>query len=403
MLTIKPLALGCATHPVAGAGGVTNLIIAVSAGFEMQGVRPVLCWDQRLWKTLAGVIPPATAPDLGQAKVRSEWLAFGEVYPASAEAVSAYAQVMFSRRGEVLSSKRLHVSGARHWRSLAGAAWPSEPAPLGGPTLLEWSRAYGGGQHRLNPGGVGFYEGRWADQPLPQIEYANALMTSPDDRPLPAGFGPLPLDGPDRWLPSGTYDQRWRENDFPAMAADTPADVLMLAPRDQQIEGYFQPGDILRCEGMTETGQPRQWELPPWQARAFIRRPVSGYHLVSVTMHADTVWLLPQEGLLGLVWRGSVPITENDAFDVDVVMAALEDIDDPRPLSLYEAQVAARSGTQQNALLASLDESPLLPRGQGGSLIPAMPPDALARINKIQAAALATAKRAQALGGRYGG
>ena len=50
--------------------------------------------------------------------MRSEWLAFGEVYPASAEAVSAYAQVMFSRRGEVLSSKRLHVSGAREFGSL---------------------------------------------------------------------------------------------------------------------------------------------------------------------------------------------------------------------------------------------------------------------------------------------
>ena len=89
MLTVKPQSLSCLSRPVPGPGGSTTLVVTVMAGFDMQGVQPRLCSDQTLWKELAGVLPAKTAPDLGFAKPRAEWLAFGRVYPAALNAVSA--------------------------------------------------------------------------------------------------------------------------------------------------------------------------------------------------------------------------------------------------------------------------------------------------------------------------
>ena len=397
MLIVKPQSLSCSFRPVAGPGGLVSLVVTVMVAYKMQGSRQVLCSEQNLWKELAPVLPAKTAPDLGFIKGRSEWLAFGRVYPAAADSVSALARIVMQRDKKILFDKRLHVSGERRWLSRGGLAWPSEPKPLKGPVFLDWPHAYGGAEHDTNPSGVGAYVGGWVDQRLPQIEYANSLISSPEETVEPAGFGPVPLDAPKRFKPFGTYDARWKKQDYPGLASDTPGEVLMVGPRDQHLDGYFLPGDRFTCEGMSLNGQPVQWTLPDWQVRCFVRRTPVGRELIPLEMRADTVLLLPHAGMLGMIWRGSVVISESDAHDVALLCAALEDGVAPKSLSHYSTQIAVRTGLQKDAALAMLDESPLLPEGQQGSILPVIPPATKARMQKAHQAAHVAAAQAKNL------
>lgn len=395
MQTIKPQSLSCSSRPVAGPGGQTRLVVTVMAGFEMHGSMPVLSSDQNFWKALVPVLPTKTAPDLGFTKPHAEWLAFGYVYPAQPDAMTALARVSMSRDGKSLANKSLLVSGERRWLNRSGLAWPPEPQVIGQSVKLDWTKAFGGKGHPSNPSGLGIYPDGWAGQLMPQIEYPDHLIASPSDRPVPAGFGPIPLDAPGRFKPFGTFDARWKKEDYPALPNDTPPEVLMLAPVDQRLEGWFEPGDIFTCEGMSPDGKAKRWILPDWQPRCFIRRTPQGAKLIPVEMVADTVMLLPHKGLLGLMWRGVATVSENDAHDVNLLFAALEDRQAPRPVHHYEDQLAIRSGAAQDAVLACLDESPLLPAGQIGSILPAIPKAAQARMNSVLEKATAEREQAQ--------
>ena len=395
MLTIKPQSLSCSSRPVLGPGGRVELVVTVMASFEMQGSTAMLCSEQLFWKSLVAALPSKAVPDLGFFKPRAEWLAFGDVYPAQIGATSALANVSLIREGQLLIGKSLCVTGARTWLKRAGVAWPSDPQSINGPVKLDWSKSFGGHGHGLNPSGCGLYVETWVGQPLPQIEYPNQLVASPSDRPTAAGYGPVPLDAPDRFKPFGTYDARWKKEDFPALAGDTSPEQLMVASTDQRLDGWFKPGDVFRVEGMCPNGQSRQWVLPDWQPRCFIRRTPQGPALIPLVMHADTVMLLPQAGLLGLMWRGSFPITESDAHDVNLLFAALEDCSNPRPLSHYEDQLAIRSGTSQDAALACLDESPLLPEGQRASILPTIPKAAKAKMSQALQSAVDAREKAE--------
>lgn len=366
------------------AGGRTKLVVTAMAGFEMMGASAQLCSEQTLWKALSSVLPAKTSPDLGCLKPRSEWLAFGAICPATRGAVSAKARVEVKRAGKVLCEKQLHVSGARVWQSKAGIAWPSDPAALEGPVLLTWPLAFGGKAHPVNPSGIGLYEDGWLGKPLPYLENFNQLISSPDDRPEPAGFGPIPLDAPNRFKPHGTYDDKWFKNDYPAVASDTSPDIFMVGSKDQWLEGEFLPGDQFTCEGMNADGNPRRWQLPAWQPRCMIRRTVTGKQLIPIDLKFDTVWMIPQAGLLAMMWRGEIDITEYDAADVNLLFAALEDLEAPRSLDYYQQQLAVRETSQKDAAMAALDDSPLLPAGQIGSILVSAPPEARARIEQAR-------------------
>ena len=398
MLTIKPQALSVSSRPVPKPAGRVVLVVTCTAGFEMEGAHPKLCSEQALWKTLSKLLPAKTTPDLGLEKPWSEWLAFGHIYPKDKHAVSAQAKVTVTRGKEVLSHKHLIVTGARYWTKSLNVAWPSEPVALGGPIPLDWSLAFGGPGHPINPAGQGFYPDAWAHKMLPQIEYSDALVTSPTDTSPPAGLGPLPLDAPSRFKPHGTYNEKWMKQDYPALASDTPPEVLMLGASDQHVPGVFKAGDVFSCEGLSRDVQAKSWTLPAWQARCFIRRKSSGGGLTAVDMELDTVWLMPNSGLLAQMWRGVIEIAETDASDVDLLLAGLEDSDAPKSLGHYSAVLATRSGSQRDAVLSSLDESPLLPQGQTGSLLLSLPPEAKKRIAAVvgQAKAKAQARIDQA-------
>lgn len=381
MRYIKPQAITLASHPMLTSEGI-NLTITCLAGITMKGDFAELTSDQKIWKSLKGVLPAKIAPDLCFPKPQSEWLAFGRVYPDSVHATAATAGVTIKRNGRIISQKDLYINGNRHWRSIAGAGLPSEPKPLGGPFLLDWKFAYGGKGHPINPRGLGYYPDGWSGKALPNIEYREPLISSPMNHPYPAGFAPLPLDGSDRFKEQGKYNEEWRKNVFPGFSASASPEMMMMAPQDQQIEGVFLSGDVISCEGMSPTQSRLQWTIPSWQARCFIRLKGKSKPLVPVVMKLDTLWLIPNTGILGMMWRGSIEISEFDAHDVSLVLGALDDIHTARNEQFYEEQVQIRSGMAKQTAIMSLDETALLPLGQNGLIFPVIPPDVKKRIQK---------------------
>lgn len=381
MRYIKPQALTLASHPMVTENGV-NLTITSLAGITMKGDFVELTSDQKIWKSLKGVLPAKIAPDLCFPKPRSEWLAFGRVYPKSVDACAAGASITIKRSDQVMSQKDLYINGNRHWLSVAGAGLPSEPKPLGGPFLLDWKSSYGGVGHSVNPRGLGYYPDGWAGKALPNIEYREELISSPMNQPYPAGFAPLPLDASDRFKEQGKYDEEWRKNVFPSFSSSASSDIMMMASQDQWIEGSFLPGDIITCKGMNAAHSLLQWVLPHWQARCFIRLKGKSKPLIPVDMKLDTLWLIPNTGILGMMWRGNIAINEFDAHDVSLILGALDDIGSTRDDRFYEEQVAVRSGMAKETAIMSLDETALLPLGQNGLIFPVIPPDVKKRIQK---------------------
>jgi len=396
MRYIKPQAISLASHPMMTADGV-NLTITSLAGITIKGDFPELSSDQKIWKSLKGVLPGKIAPDLCFPKPKAEWLAFGRAYPESLEAKATSTNVTIKRVGQIISEKTLYISGNRHWMNMAGVGVASEPKILGGPVLLDWKSSYGGKDHPVNPSGIGYNTDGWAGKPLPKIEYRNDLISFPSSQPFPAGYAPLPLDGSDRFKLQGKYNEEWRKNVFPGFSASASPDLMMMAPEDQRIDGFFMPGDVITCKGMNPNKSVLQWVIPEWWARCFISMKGKANQLIPVEMRLDSLWLIPHVGVLGMMWRGNISISEFDAHDVSLILGALDDLKSLREMNFYQEQVDIRSGFAKDSALMILDETALLPLGQNGLIFPAIPPDVKKRIQGALDQAKESTKQSKSL------
>ena len=382
MRIIKPRAISLAGHPMAIPNG-TQLMVTSLTSFKMVDREPVLCSDQDIWKALKDVLPNKTAPDLGLPKPRSEWLAFAKAYSSSPTDKATLASVKIMRGKNIVSEKKLFISGPRAWKNYAGIAMPGEPGLLGEPLLLDWSHAFGNKDNPINPRGVGEYSDAWAGKPMHQIDYENAFVASPREDAYPAGFGPLPIEATSRFKPQGTYNSHWRKEEYPAFPSDTPPEQFMLSPKDQRLDHPFQTGDMIQCSGMHPNGELVEWVLPDWRARVYITFKANPTQLIPVTLNLDTLWLIPHQELLGLMWRGYIPIEETDAYDIDLLFGALEDKDEPKTERHYQMEIDVRSGKSvQTSALMAFDDSGLLPKGQKGLLLPEIPQNVKDRIEK---------------------
>ena len=81
-------------------------------------------------------------------------------------------------------------------------------------------------------------------------------------------------------------------------------------------------------------------------------------------MRLDTVQLFPHVERMLLVFRGVTDVVEDDASDVQQLVAACEHAGSPRPLSHYEAVLAERLDKKRGAL-AALRDRDLMPPGPG--------------------------------------
>jgi hypothetical protein len=225
--------------------------------------------------------------------------------------------------------KTARVFGDRYWVATTPGYAISQPEPFEMMPLV-WERAFGGtdwvqGELRAevrNPVGTGFAvdggERALNGLPLPNLEDPATLISSPKDRPVPAGFAPISAHWEPRRSYAGTYDEAWQSNRAPYLPSDFDARFFQLAPPGLVAPGYLLPGEWIQVHGATAAGE-LAFQLPPALVEVTY---VIGSDSPSLLANLDTVLIEPDESRLILVWRADLPCDKR-ALQVSHVRALL--------------------------------------------------------------------------------
>lgn len=298
--------------------------------------------DQALWPMAAKEVPPGSFLDTGSAKVQGEILLGGHASAPNGGTVQAMSV------GVAIADKviDLAVFGDRYWMPQRNGTVFTEPKPFAVMPITP-DRAFGGPGFTANQAGRGFNAAQrivgGEAVLLPNIEYRKELIRHVDQVPRPALVGPIDLASPERTKLAGTYDNDWLKNYHPGLPPDADLHIYNMAPEDQRIAGYFEPGMPFHAVGMSAQYAEVKNRLPSFRVRCLLERTSSPAGLNELQMRLDTVWFIAGEGMGIVIYRGATPIADSDALDVKGVLLAYERTGDaPRPTAHYAEVMAAR-------------------------------------------------------------
>jgi len=335
MRIIKPLQISH-QHKVFRWKHKHYLSVSHIIGFRMGDRKDVLS-EQDLWRFLPPLLGPQGMLDACMPKPHGEVLVFGSYHAPGGRAVTAD-RVEISA-GDL--SKSLAVIGDRYWRPMIG---PTPPEPFTR-MPIDYSHAFGGTEHVYNTIGKGIEEIDYFGemrQPLPNIEDPNHLITSPGQRPQPAGLGPLDMMWRQRASKMGTYDDDWRLNHFPGLPPDIDWTHFMTAPKDQWLTDFWRGDERFSILNMHPGKQQLSGKLPGFRTRCLIEKIHQGGYR-EISMKAETLYLFPEHEIAVLLYRGSHEVDEDDASDVANLLVAYEDLTQPaRPASHYAQAIRNR-------------------------------------------------------------
>ncbi|WP_437758611.1 DUF2169 domain-containing protein [Sorangium sp. So ce1389] len=321
-----------------------------------------------MWQRVMPALGKDALLDEGMPKPRGEVLVFGKAYSPGGEPRPAFAAgVTVGPADKPLVDKSVAVVGKRRWHHGA----PTEPEPITEMPLV-WENAFGGPDYPLNPKGMGLApveeEGVKVHY-LPHLEDPKRLLKSPGDRPAPVCFGALDPTLASRIAKLGTYGPEWLQHDSPGFARDLDPEYFQVAPEDQRLPDYFQGGEPIGLKHLHPTRPQIGTHVPRLRARCFVRQrggadaaaTADGVEsLREVETRLETVLLFPDLERGVAIFRGVVPIAEDDADDVQLLVAGLERADAPRPVEHYRAVVERRLDKDKGHLHA-LNDKELLP------------------------------------------
>ncbi len=363
MKIVKPQKLGV-LHRTFEVDRRSYLVVSLFLFFPLDAPRAVLT-EVEMWKTLAAEIGEGAVLDEGWSKARGEVVVTGACFAPSSSPGGKAVSYVRVKLGAV--DKQLAVIGDRAWKD----GVPSAPVPFK-QMPIDWQHAFGGAGYEPNPAGKGVGPVPSASgeiHPLPNVEIPDALVRSPNDRPVPAGFAPLALDSAQRRARAGTYDREWLLRQAPGLAKDADPELFNVAPEDQRIAGYFTGDEAFVVENMHPDKAWIEGRLPGLAARAFINQATrEGEAFREIATRIDTVRLFPRVNRGLVVFRGMIEIAEDDAADVLQLVVACEDPKEPssvRPAQHYRDVLTVRLDKRRGAL-AALRDGELMPPASTG-------------------------------------
>ncbi len=315
-----------------------QLALTLLLGFPFDDRQEVLL-EQDLWQLLPGQLGKDGILDMCMPKPQGEVLVYGSYYAPGGKPVT----VDEARLEIGAIDKNLLVIGNRYWRTLMA---PTDPEPFE-ELPISYEYAFGGKDHKANPTGKGldqvdvFGELRL---PLPNIEDPDKLLTSTNQRPDPAGLGPLDLMWEQRAEKTGTYDENWQRDHFPGYPPDLDWTHFNTAPQDQWIDEFWQGGERFQLTNLHPHKPLVSGRLPEFRTRCFVVRPTDpGSSFSEVGMRAETVCLFPSVETGVMIYRGVIEVSEDDAADVEHLLVAYEDPDQsPRSIDYYDEALRNR-------------------------------------------------------------
>jgi len=268
------------------------------------------------------------ASDFAYFKPRTDLLLVGKCYPVNSKYVQA-CRVTFQVGNK---AKSLAVMGNRYWKGVFNTI--SDPEPFT-EMELRYENSYGGESYKKNPAGKGHKkENETEAWPLPNIENLQYRITSPNDHPEPAGFGPLGNMWQERYSKLGTYDEKWQKQRWPWFPEDFDWGYFNAAQPDMQVEGYLRGDEKLFFENLHPVHSNYHSQLPGLRVRLFVNElksiDSSEIHFKEVTMNLDTLWVDMEAEKLVLVWRGLTEVLSEDYKEIQHVFIVSEKLEEPK-------------------------------------------------------------------------
>ncbi len=221
-------------------------------------------------------------------------------------------QVSLSVAGRVCS---LAVFGDRQWDKGLTVTQPGKPKPFTRMPLV-YERAFGGmceieGENKhlvyeeKNPVGKGFIDKQSRKDPaeagLPNIEDVKNLMRSPNDHPLPKGFGAIAPYWHPRASFAGTFDETWQKTRAPYLPEDFDTRYYHAAHPDLIFAEYLKGGEPVIMVNLSPKGR-QQFNLPNDEPK--IEVDATG-RFETVKANLETVLLEPTDERLCLTWKAA--------------------------------------------------------------------------------------------------
>jgi hypothetical protein len=128
-------------------------------------------------------------------------------------------------------------------------------------------------------------------------------------------FGAIGRHWEPRLKYAGTYDQKWRDSEFPFLPSDFDEQYYQAAPLDQQLP--LPLGEqLVRLRNLTPDGT-RDFVLPNLTAPIHVF-PKKGPR-EDLTAHVDTILIEPDAERVMLTWRTTRPLRRN-LFEIGQVL-----------------------------------------------------------------------------------
>ena len=347
----KPLLAGlmCRTYHRQGPRfAVTGLL-----GFSLEDPDTPLT-EQELWQSLAPFLPKDGTFDEGIPKDRGEFLVVGSCHAPEGRPVT-------SRRVSVrvgAMAKTLEVFGDRVWVRDRGFRRKGEPAPFV-VMPVDWAHAFGGAGYGPNPIGKGVADPSGEGPlPVPNIEDPQEPFSSPEDRPKPAGFGPLEILWTPRFSRVGRYRAEEIGKDPPGLPENADWTLYNQAPSDQWLPGFWEGGEIFRLDGFFPGGGLREGHLSRMLLRSLVTR--KGGEALMVPLHPETVWFFPEISVGVVVHRGSLAVADEEGSDLSSLLLAIEDPGEEKSAEHY-VSVRDRRSDRSSRDPSRFSDVPLVP------------------------------------------
>lgn len=293
--------------------------------------------------------------DLGLFKPRTDLLVAGTCHAPGGRPTSVCRAGFRVGRQE----KTVAVIGDRVWRRKLFVTSMSEPAAFRSLSIRD-ENAFGGPGYEPNPVGKG-YRG----DVLPNVEDPRSLVRSPDDRPPPVGFGPIPRTARRRASKAGTYRRHWLEDRWPWLPDDFDWTYFNAAPEDQQVEGYLRGDEEIAFENLHPERPSYVSRLPGLRCRLFLDvKDGERSSFREVPLVIDTLWADPAAETLVLIWRGVTPVRSHKLTEIRAAYIAAEPLaSGPLSIERYESLLPIRLAEEEEGEDGEGKEAPEAPGG----------------------------------------
>ena len=317
--------------------------------FAPIGETEILLPETSMWPFLAEELPPNQPLDAAIPKAQAEFLAVAHAFaPEGVAAPIVSTGIQLGR-----SIKQLDIFGDREFNRSRQRI--SDPIPFT-EMKIDWTRAYGGEGFADNPLGKGV-------APVPDIDDQIFPIENIIDRGKrgegvrgPATYGPVDQMWPARTQLAGTYDDAWKQQDFPGFARDIDWRFFNCAPPDQWLPDGLAGDETYAFENLHPTQPLLKGRLPGIAPRLFLVRKgqeEEGFEEIPLTL--TTVWCFPHRERLVLVHHGRARLAEEDASDVIRVVLGADRLGALRPADEFLAVMAKRLDRKSGAMHALRD------------------------------------------------